>query len=37
MALVEHGFPVLLFGQADESRESVAELAAEFARAAARR
>ena len=31
MALVENGFPVLLFGQADESRESVAELAAEFA------
>jgi glucosamine--fructose-6-phosphate aminotransferase (isomerizing) len=31
MALVGEGFPVLLFGQADESRDSVAELAAEFA------
>jgi glucosamine--fructose-6-phosphate aminotransferase (isomerizing) len=31
MALVGAGFPVLLFGQADESRESVTELAADFA------
>ena len=31
MALVNQGFPVLLFGQDDESRDSVAELAAEFA------
>lgn len=31
MALVGKGFPVLLFGQDDESRDSVAELAAEFA------
>jgi glucosamine--fructose-6-phosphate aminotransferase (isomerizing) len=31
MALVGKGFPVLLFGQADESRDSVAALAAEFA------
>lgn len=31
MAIVGKGFPVLLFGQADESRDSVAELAAEFA------
>ena len=31
MALVGDGFPVLLLGQDDEARESVAELAAEFA------
>jgi glucosamine--fructose-6-phosphate aminotransferase (isomerizing) len=31
MALVGEGFPVLLLGQDDEARESVAELAAEFA------
>lgn len=30
MALVEHGFPVLLLGQKDESLESVTALAAEF-------
>jgi glucosamine--fructose-6-phosphate aminotransferase (isomerizing) len=30
MAIVGAGFPVLLFGQADESRDSVAELASEF-------
>jgi len=30
MALVERGFPVLLFAQSDESRSSVAGLAAEF-------
>jgi len=31
MAIVEKGFPVLLLGQDDESRDSVAELAPEFA------
>ncbi|MES2987587.1 MAG: SIS domain-containing protein [Pseudomonadota bacterium] len=31
MALVGEGFPVLLLGQDDEARDSVAELAAEFA------
>lgn len=31
MAIVENGFPVLLFGQNDESLESVATLAEEFA------
>jgi len=31
MAIVEKGFPVLLLGQDDESRDSVAELASEFA------
>ncbi len=31
MAIVERGFPVLLLGQDDESRESVVELASEFA------
>lgn len=31
MAIVDKGFPVLLFGQSDESRESVAALAADFA------
>lgn len=30
MAIVREGFPVFLFGQPDESRESVAELAAEL-------
>jgi glucosamine--fructose-6-phosphate aminotransferase (isomerizing) len=30
MALVDRGFPVLLFGQSDESVDSVAELAREF-------
>ena len=31
MAIVEKGFPVLLLGQDDESRDSVADLAPEFA------
>jgi glucosamine--fructose-6-phosphate aminotransferase (isomerizing) len=31
MAIVGNGFPVLLFGQADESLDSVAALAGEFA------
>ena len=32
MAIVEKGFPVLLLGQDDESRDSVADLAPEFAK-----
>lgn len=36
MAVVREGFPVLLFGQADESLEGVATLAAEFASRGAR-
>ena len=36
MAVVDDGFPVLLFGQADESIESVADLAKEFASRGAR-
>jgi len=36
MAVVREGFPVLLFGQADESLEGVAALATEFAARGAR-